>query len=457
MTPAQGDQETIIGPCDCCALVECCLRYLPSVFVRLQSSGSPFIPFNDTTIKLNITDPLGTFFNYPGTMLFLNVTGGWLDDDGILICCYSFFVPIQIICESGGKYKFSIGNPLSVPSDETDPTSPCTIVPATYVFTQLVLNDADDIQVFTQCLHFHDFDFFLNTPGLNEGNSCGAFYWSIYESRSSGLTACDTETATITVPGEWFTVLRPASSSPGDDLVPPDFDLHMTIYTDPDTPFDIEFTPEVVSGSPIGQTVTLQSSVEILSTVCFCNSTTSTSTTTTTSSTSSTTTTSSTSSSSTSSTSSSTPPPPPDDSRHFCCPDGTPYEQVQVTLFVEPSGAGQACANCPTWFYAVWNAAKNAYVADFFSCGDQFMYGSVYCLPDGSGGGTWYAEIRCGGADGPVMCTALLHDLSDGGLCNPDDAQMAGNDFSANSTPCCLSITSATISVGGVSGGGPPA
>jgi hypothetical protein len=123
---------------------------------------------------------------------------------------------------------------------------------------------------------------------------------------------------------------------------------------------------------------------------------------------------------------------------------------------VEPSGAGQACANCPTWFYAVWNAAKNAYVADFFSCGDQFMYGAVYCLPDGSGGGTWYLEIRCGGSDGPVMCTVLLYNLSIGGLCNPDDAQLNGSDFAPNSTDCCLSITSVTVGVNGVAGG-PPA
>lgn len=200
----------------------------------------------------------------------------------------------------------------------------------------------------------------------------------------------------VTVPGDWFKLVFCGGDFTFDDFNldfhlegPADIDCNIVEYLQ--TPCSHVAINEDVKWCPPFQTTTTTSTTT--------TSTTTTNTTTTTTSTTSTTTTSTTTSTTTTS--------PPDDTREFCCPDGASPDTLICII-----GVDNPDCNCFVGGATLtWISGENAYVASYPVCGDAFSSIRLYCVPDGSGGGTWYAEMHC---DGIVVAIASLAVSGDG-------------------------------------------
>jgi hypothetical protein len=286
-------------------------------------------------------------------------------------------------------------------------------------------------------------------PGGPEGGHGPLFPVTGYTPRTVGGTPvpiANPMDVSVTVPGSWFNIK--CSSTAGYDLATFD-DFVLTAH------FEID---EACPDLAVIQDGLCYTYVNDIANWCPGVTPTTSTTTTSTSSTSSTSTTSTSSTTTTSTTTTETTSTtilPDDDTRPDCCPDGPFFEQIEIHLFVEPAGTGEACENCHSSGNGVWNSAENAYIYNFFSCGAGFTYPmqiKVFCLPDGEGGGSWYAELYCGGA---LMASMILGNQTPGGLCGGEPpAQMAGS-TTAISTPCCPTATLVTIGVAGIFSGGP--
>lgn len=247
--PTDAPQGHGPGLCNCCGGGPCCLAGKGTVCLTLQATGSPFPMLNaGLAIRIHVNPDLFPF-SYPGLFFFVLLNGRYYDADRDITVCYKYFMPFRLSCTGGGKYRFEVGDPKSVPTDAEN--ADCSVTPASYGYAGApgLAGPNCDGSGDGACWDYYDFNFFLNTPGTSHGNLCGGYFWSIYQSVAVNGGECDAGGVGVTVPGGWFNI--PYCDGP---ITFSDFTLTAAVSTAEDCD-GVDFTPLGVEGSFVGQTL----------------------------------------------------------------------------------------------------------------------------------------------------------------------------------------------------------